>query len=165
MDLVRFLNLLLLLNNSNDIYLIEMVRHEVFPSVNKFIDATSLVSEFGFADNSSFYAKWNFICPSNFGIRYLFELISKISNKSKYQLFAKRILKAINALQFHTIEQMHEYITQNNESHSPLLYITELLETGVVPINVVVSYDAIHPKYFERIFIVPSVFSHKKTET
>ena len=144
-----------------------MVHHEVFPSVNKFIDATSLVSEFGFADNSSFYAKWNFICPSNFGIRYLFELISKISNKSKYQLFAKRILKAINALQFHTIEQMHEYITQNNGSHSPLLYITELLETGVVPINVVVSYDAIHPKYFERIFIVPleKVFSKIEEKT
>lgn len=144
------------INMSTDIYLIENVHHEPISSVNKFYKEISLKSVLGFADNFNFSANYNLICPSQFSIIYLLELISKISNTKKYQLFAKRISKPIHTKDFKTIEQLYDYVIQNNGFHAPLLYISKALESGVVPLNIIVSYDAVHPDYFERIFVIQS---------
>ena len=138
---------------SKDIYLIEKIRHKPFLDLNHFLSSIYLKSIFEFADNFNSSANYKLICPSKFKIRYLLELISSITEVNEYQLFAEGILEPIEIHAFKTIDQLEDFIIENNGGSLPLLYISKSIDASIVPINVVFSSDAIHSSYYERVFI------------
>lgn len=143
-------------STSNEIYLIEKIRYKAILDAQKYFQTLSETSVFDFTDNFNYTSNCSLICPSEFPIRYFLELISKVSGTSKYQIFTKRIQKPIAVYNFEKIGQLFDYILKNNDSHIPLLFVSSILDPDIIPVNVIISYDAVHPFYYERVFIKPS---------